>query len=73
MKKFFLSLCVLLGTMSACSDQPKETSIRSVMLTKPEPLGVEQTKLFSGVIQEAKTISLGFKTPGQIMRILVKE
>ena len=73
MKKFFLSLCVLLGTMSACSDQPKETSIRSVMLTQPEPLGIEQTKLFSGVIQEAKTISLGFKTPGQIMRILVKE
>lgn len=43
------------------------------MLTRPVALDTESVKHFSGVVQESHDISLGFKTAGQISRILVKE
>lgn len=47
--------------------------MRSVESTRPATLSAYSCKSFSGVVKEGKEISLGFKTPGQITRILVKE
>lgn len=47
--------------------------MRSVESTRPATLSAYACKSFSGVVKEGKEISLGFKTPGQITRILVKE
>ncbi|MDD6211273.1 MAG: efflux RND transporter periplasmic adaptor subunit [Bacteroidales bacterium] len=61
--------CLLCG----CAEKQQETFTRSVVLTEPVRLGTESVKSFSGIVQEAHEISLGFKTPGQIERIAVKE
>lgn len=47
--------------------------MRSVESTRPATLSAYASKSFSGVVKEGKEISLGFKTPGQITKILVKE
>lgn len=62
----FLLLC-------GCTKQQQPTFTHSVMLTQPVQRGLENEKSFSGIVEEAHEISLGFKTPGQIKRILVKE
>lgn len=61
--------CILCG----CGEKQKAAFTRSVVLTTPVRLGAESTKSLSGVVQEAHEINLGFKTAGQIERILVKE
>ncbi|HJC97344.1 MAG TPA: efflux RND transporter periplasmic adaptor subunit [Candidatus Phocaeicola merdavium] len=43
------------------------------MCVRPLPSGGESVKSFSGIVKEAREISLGFKTAGQIERIHVKE
>ena len=72
MKKLFL-LPVIFCLASGCSQQQAGTFTRSVMLTYPVRLGAESVKQFSGVVQERHDIALGFKTPGQIKEIAVKE
>lgn len=72
MKKVFL-LPVIFCLASGCSQQQTETFTRSVMLTQPTHLGAESVKQFSGIVQERRDIALGFKTPGQIKEIAVKE
>lgn len=57
-----------------CSEQKQEAGpVHSVMLVQPEGTGSETVKTFSGVIEEGREISVGFKTPGQLARIAVKE
>ena len=65
----------LLGLLSACSTDGGNDSQfrRTVVLTQPEHVGGEVVKRYSGVIVESKKISVGFKTPGQISSIRVKE
>lgn len=66
-----MSLCLLLV---GCTDsKSNENALRSVKLTHPIRLGSETMKTFSGVVQEANEISLGFKTAGQVENIHVKE
>lgn len=63
----FLLLC-------GCTGREQETAReRSVYLTRPEALGEETVKSYSGIVKEAHEISLGFKTAGQIARIHVAE
>ncbi len=68
---------MLIGTCSifyGCRENnPKETFVRSVETTQPAPLKPVETKSFSGIVQEAREINLGFKTAGQIEEICVKE
>lgn len=72
MKKYLyialLALCVV-----ACKDAPQEQAVKTVKVVKPEALGMMMDKQFSGVVKEAREISVGFKTGGQIARIMVKE
>lgn len=72
MKKLLLLPAILCLT-NGCTEKPAEKFTRSVMLTSPVRLGAERIKHFSGIIRESHDISLGFKTPGQIEQILVKE
>lgn len=70
---FFLmvaSACILSG----CSGNSGAGFTHSVLLTKPVSQSVAGSeKALSGVIKEADEVSVGFKTPGQLMTILVEE
>lgn len=59
--------------LGGCGEGGGEQRSHAVMTTTPAPLGEAGGKALSGVVQEAHDISLGFKTPGQIMTICVKE
>ena len=72
MKKILL-LPAILCLATGCTQKSAETFTRSVMLTEPVPVGASYVKHFSGIVQESHDISLGFKTPGQIEQITVKE
>lgn len=68
--------CVLslLFLFPSCHGGKEESPLmRSVESTRPATLSAYASKSFSGVVKEGKEISLGFKTPGQITKILVKE
>lgn len=62
--------------LTACGGSNKKTDevkVRSVMTVTPLNRQESAVKNFSGVVKENSTISLSFRTPGQIARILVKE
>ena len=65
-----LVLC-LLGT--GCGDRQAAPFRRSVMLTEPVQAGAGVLRTFPGTVREAHAVSLGFKTPGQIERVMVQE
>lgn len=62
-----------LSILCACSDKQQEQSPHSVMLVSPDNVGTEKIRTFSGVVEEAKEINLGFKVAGQVNRLYVKE
>lgn len=59
--------------LAACSTNKEEKFVRSVKLVQPVGLGNVSQKSLSGMVKESREISLGFKTGGQIEKILVKE
>ena len=64
------------GLLTACGGSDKKTEevkVRSVMTVTPLSRQESAVKNFSGVVKENSTVSLSFRTPGQIARILVKE
>lgn len=63
----------MLLLLAACSTNKEEKFVRSVKLVQPIALGNVSHKSLSGMVKEAREISLGFKTGGQIEKILVKE
>lgn len=67
-------MIVVAGVFASCGDAPQGGStVHSVMVTTPEAMEGTVVKNYSGIVCEAHTINLGFKTPGQIERILVAE
>lgn len=69
-----LWILALGGALCACSGNETASDYApSVYITTPEPQGPEVVKTFSGVVEEAHEISLGFKTAGQLQKIFVKE
>ena len=74
MKNVLIILAILPCLLCCCQRrQQPETPAHSVMTTRPIRNGGESTKRFTGIVKEAMEINLGFKTPGQIKRIAVKE
>ena len=65
-----LALC-LLGI--GCGDKQAAPFRRSVMVTEPVQVGAASWKTLPGTVHEAHAVSLGFKTPGQIERVMVQE
>ena len=69
-----ITMIIAAGTLCACGGASHENSIlRSVALTEPVLLENTHAINHSGIVREAHTISLGFKTAGQIERIHVRE
>lgn len=67
-------MIVVAGVFASCGDAPQGGStVHSVMVTTPEAMEGTVVKNYSGIVREAHTINLGFKTPGQIERIFVAE
>lgn len=62
-------------TVSGCTDADKQAdnTVHNVFITTPEPVGMSTESTFPATIEEARTVSAGFKTAGQIERIFVKE
>ena len=73
MKKVMTAIPIALCLLCSCSNGRRTEQLRTVLTVEPVSVGTEEMKVFSGVVQEARTISLGFKTPGQIDSIGVKE
>ena len=74
-KTFVLTLAAV-GLLSACGSSDKKTDevkVRSVMTVLPLNRQESAVKNFTGVVKENSTVSLSFRTPGQITRIMVKE
>lgn len=63
----------LLLTGCTSKDAVPQSVTHSVVLVSPQLTGDVKTKELSGIIEPAHEISFGFKTAGQIERILVKE
>ena len=63
--------------LSACSSDKSskapETTVHNVFLVSPVTANGSFSRNFPGIVQETRTISTGFKTPGQITSILAKE
>lgn len=69
-------LLFLVLTVTSCSkkeDTHNQAITHNVFLTSPIPTGSASSRSFSGVVEEARTVSTGFKTAGQITRIFAKE
>ena len=74
MKNVLIIWAILSCLLCCCQRrQQPETPARSVMTTRPVRNGGESTKRFTGIVKETREINLGFKTPGQIKCIAVKE
>lgn len=73
------AICMLTGMalllwLNACQDSHTQTGQpRTVRVIQPQSLSGQEVKSFSGIVQEAHEVSLGFKTAGQIESILVQE
>lgn len=70
------TLLLLIGLLpfTGCQAPQQDTQLkRSAELTTPTPLLPYSLKSFTGIVEEAQEINLGFKTAGQIERIVVKE
>ena len=63
--------------LSCCGSKNEEktveSAVHSVITVAPKNQQATMEKNFSGIVKEHATISLGFRTPGQIARICVKE
>ena len=72
--KRIIAIGLLAGMLCACGESTsKDVEKRSVSLVTPVRLEQVNQKKYPGIIREAHAISLGFKTGGQLERILVKE
>ena len=60
--------------LCACSNgNDTAQPVRSVYVTQPVKISNERVKSYPGIVKAAEEINLGFKTAGQIEKILVKE
>lgn len=64
----------ILAIVSACKNETRQVPMEhSVILTKPTTVRPTVLRSYCGVVRESQVINLGFKVPGQISRIEVKE
>jgi multidrug efflux pump subunit AcrA (membrane-fusion protein) len=70
-----LTMLALAALVISCSGNQSKSDepVHSVMLVQPEGVAALGSKTFSGLVEEGREISVGFKTAGQLTRILVKE
>jgi len=74
--KFFVLTLTAAGLLTACnkgSEEKAAEAVHNVITVTPKNRQASMRKNFSGIVKEHATVSLGFRTPGQIERIFVKE
>lgn len=69
----FIGLSLLVFLAGGCGSRQEAPFRHRVVLAQPERAGAVGVVSLPGTLQEAHNISLGFKTPGQIARIAVRE
>lgn len=69
----FLAAATMLTACGKSDKKDDNVKVRSVMTVTPLNRQELAVRNFSGVVKENSTVSLSFRTPGQIMRVLVKE
>lgn len=70
----WVGLMVLTAGCSKKEEQKaEEKTVHNVFVVNPEALGIEAVTTLPGTVEEGRTISVGFKTAGQIEKIYVKE
>jgi len=70
----YVGVASLALLMSCKGSEPKNDGpVHSVVVVEPNGCQAEVEKTFSGIVEENREIGVGFKTAGQISRILVKE
>lgn len=73
--KTIVITAAIMALCAACS-RPNEstvTTVHNVFAVNPEAIGSRDELRLPAMVEEARTISVGFKTAGQIERICVKE
>ena len=75
MRKWMMAWPVAAGMLCGCGGEAEKASVplHTVVVTAPVPEGGQTVKTLYGVVREAGEVNLGFKTPGQISGIYVKE
>ena len=71
-----MTLATAAGLLTSCGGSNKkdvEDKVRSVMTVLPLNRQEKAVKNFTGVVKENSTVSLSFRTPGQIANIMVRE
>lgn len=71
--KFYFMLLVIATIFVSCKENKEEKFVNSVYLVTPTMVGGENYKSYSGTVEASDDISLGFKTPGELNTIYVKE
>lgn len=74
----FLSIAVVIALLSSCGGGEKEQTQESpvthnVFTVYPSPTGIESVVTLPATVEEGRSISVGFKTGGQIEKIYVNE
>lgn len=75
MKGWLAAGLAVASLLCGCGGEAEKASgpIHSVMCVRPVPEGGQTVKTLYGVVREVGEVNVGFKTPGQISRICVKE
>lgn len=68
-----LSLALLISSAACRNTAAPPAYLPYVKTQLPQPLGQVDESVFTGVVKEAATVNLSFKTAGQILRIHVRE
>ena len=71
--KLLLLIFSAVVLLTACESKQKELFTRNVKVTQPETLSASSSRSFIGIVKKSQNVNLGFKVPGQILKINVKE
>lgn len=71
--KFYLMLLIVATMFVSCKENKREDFTNRVYLVTPTIQGSDNQRSYSGTVEATNEISLGFKTPGELNKIYVKE
>lgn len=68
-----MAAVALAGCSGNGQNAKSEGPVHSVLTVKPKEVQGGESSIYSGIVREAHNVNVGFKTPGQIMSVNVKE
>lgn len=70
---FLAAMPMVVAACSSKAERDGEKIVHNVFVVSPSPVGPSSVTTLPATVEEGRTISVGFKTGGQIERIYVKE